>query len=107
MRRIYTTLALAIILLSLSCSKGGGPATNLSGDDKHKLYQASINTRDSKLILRVTEALGLTGANGSPTPAYGPFIKEHADWASKNFDFVKENLDPNKAKEYVNSHLPQ
>ena len=79
----------------------------MSNDDKHKLYQAAINTRDSRLIQQVTQTLGLSDSNGSLTPAFAPFVKEHADWASKNFDFVKQFTAPEKAKEYVNSHLPK
>ena len=95
-------------LLGLACGRSGPPtASSMSADEKHKLYQAAINARAAKLIPQVTEALGLADANGSPNPAYGPFIKEHADWASRNFDFVKEYIAPDKAKEYVRDHLPQ
>ncbi|HKC65398.1 MAG TPA: hypothetical protein VKB86_17280 [Pyrinomonadaceae bacterium] len=107
MRRIYTILLLTIFLFTLACSKSGSSAASLSSDDKHKLYQAAINARDSSLIQQVTEALGLSDSNGAPTPAFAPFVKEHADWASKNFDFVKQYIAPEKAKEYVNSHLPK
>jgi len=107
MRRTYTISILAIIMLSLSCSKSGDSAANMSGDDKHKLYQAAMNTRDAKLLQQATEAIGLADANGTPRPAFDSFVKEHADWASKNFEFVKEYIAPDKAKEYVNSHLPK
>jgi len=107
MRRIHIIFILAAIFISLACGKSGGSAASLSNDDKHKLYQAAINARDVKLLQQVTEAIGLTDAKGSRTPAFDPFIKEHPDWAAKNFDFVKENLDPDKAKEYVQSHLPK
>lgn len=106
-RRAYTAFVIAIILLALACGKSGGSAASLSGDDRHKLYQAAINTRDSKLIEQVTRTVGLADANGAPTPDFAPFVKEHADWAAKNFDFVKEYLVPEKAKEYVNDHLPK
>lgn len=107
MRCIYTILVLAIFLFTPACSKSGPPAASLPVDDKHKLYQAAINTRDSRLIQQVTEALGLSDSNGKPTPVFAPFVKEHADWSSKNFDFVKEYIAPEKAKEYVNNHLPK
>jgi hypothetical protein len=106
MRRIYTVLVLAIILLGAACGKSGGTAAGMSGDDKHKLFQAAMNTRDPKLMQQVLQAIGLSNANGSPTTSYDPFIKEHADWSAKNFDFVREYIAPDKAKEYVNSHLP-
>ncbi|HYJ48181.1 MAG TPA: hypothetical protein VEV81_16330 [Pyrinomonadaceae bacterium] len=108
MRRTCLTIALTIALLGPGCSKSGPTAaTNMGPDDQHKLYQAAINARDAKLIQQVTETLGLSDSNGSPKPAYAPFIKEHADWASRNFDFVKEYIAPDKAKEYVRDHLPQ
>jgi hypothetical protein len=105
MRRLNTIFLLAAILFSFACNKSGGSAASMSDDDKHKLYQAAMNARDVKLLQQVTEAIGLSDAKGAPTPAFAPFVKEHPDWASKNFDFVKENLDPDKAKEYVQSHL--
>ena len=107
MRRLYTVLVLAIILLSLSCSKSSDSAANMSGDDKHKLYQAAMNARDAKLLQQATQAIGLTDTNGAPTPAFDSFVKEHKDWAAKNFEFVKEYIAPDKAKEYVNSYLPK
>ncbi|HEX8890756.1 MAG TPA: hypothetical protein VF779_16520 [Pyrinomonadaceae bacterium] len=107
MRRLNIIFLLAALLFCLACSKSGGSAASLSNDDKHKLYQAAINARDVKLLQQVTEAIGLSDAKGSKTPAFDPFIKEHTEWSSKNFDFVKENLDPDKAKEYVQSHLPK
>jgi len=105
-RRVYITIAFAIILCGLACSKSATPGRDLSADDKHRLYQAAINTHDAPLIQRVTEAIGLSDASGKPTSDFGPFVKEHPDWASKNLDFVKEHLTPDKAKEYVNSHMP-
>jgi hypothetical protein len=107
MRRIYTIIVLATLLFCLACGKSGTSAANLSSDDKHKLYQAAMNTRDVKLLQQVMQAIGFADANGSPTPAFDPFFKEHKDWASKNFDFVKEHFAPDKAKEYVNDHLPK
>ena len=107
MLRIYTILVLTIFLFTLACSKSGSTAASLPADDKHKLYQAAINTRDPRLLQQVTEALGLSDSNGKQTAAFAPFVKEHADWASKNFDFVREYIAPEKAKEYVNSHLPK
>ena len=107
MRRTYPIFFLIAALLCLACSKSGDSAANMSSDAKHQLYQAAMNARDAKLLQQVTQAIGLSDANGAPTPAYQPFIKEHADWASKNFDFVKEYIAPDKAKEYVNAHLPK
>jgi hypothetical protein len=107
MKRIYTIFVLVTVLLSFACSKSSDSAANMSGDDKHKLYQAAMNTRDAKLLQQATQAIGLADANGTPRPAFDSFVKEHADWASKNFEFVKEYIAPDKAKEYVNSHLPK
>ncbi len=65
-----------------------------------------MNTRDPRLLQQVEEALGLSDSNGRPTPAFDPFIKEHRDWSSKNLDFVRQYIAPEKAKEYVKSHMP-
>ncbi|MDT5123429.1 MAG: hypothetical protein QOC96_2911 [Acidobacteriota bacterium] len=100
------SLVIALTLVSFACSKSGGSAANLSDDDKHKLFQAAGITQDPATIMQVTKALGLTDSSGQPTPAMDQFIKDHGEWGRKNLAWAQEYSDPNKAKEYVKSHMP-
>jgi hypothetical protein len=107
MKRNSTIIALIIGLtfMSLACSKSG-TATNMSEDDKHKLFQAVGRTGDQALILEVAKKIGLSESSGQPTPAFQPFLKAHMEWGPKNADFVREVMDAEKAKAYVKSHMP-
>jgi hypothetical protein len=79
----------------------------LSGDEKHRLFQAAGITKDDDLIIPVAEKLGLSDAKGNPTPALQPFVDEHLRvWAPKNAAWVQEYRDVAKAREYVRTHMP-
>jgi hypothetical protein len=106
--RLKSTLVALLIGLSLfgaACSKSGGSATNMSEDDKHKLFQAAGITQDTDLIKEVITKLGL-GDVTAPNENGQKFVKEHMDWAMKNAAWVQEYSDKNKAREYVKSHMP-
>ncbi|HEV7374288.1 MAG TPA: hypothetical protein VGN95_06205 [Pyrinomonadaceae bacterium] len=105
MKRKSTIIALVIGLtfLSMACSKS---AANMSDDDKHKLFQAAGRTGDNQLIVEAAQKIGLVDSSGQPTATFQQFTKDHFDWAMKNADFIKENMDPEKAKAYVKSHMP-
>ena len=79
--------------------------SNYSEDEKHKLFQAAGITKDSALILVVTQKLGLADANGQQTPALQQFIKDHFDWAMKNASWIQEYKYRQKARKYVKAHL--
>ncbi|HEX8891436.1 MAG TPA: hypothetical protein VF779_19970, partial [Pyrinomonadaceae bacterium] len=79
-------------------------AGDYSNDEKHRLFQAVGITRDNDLIIEVAEKIGLSDSRGNPTPAMEPFAKEHFAWAKNNADWVREHLDPVKAREYVMAH---
>jgi hypothetical protein len=108
MKRKSTIIAMliALSLVSFACSKSGGSAANMSDDDKHKLFQAAGVTQDAPTIMQVTKALGLTDSSGQMTPAFQQFTKDHMEWGKKNMAWAQEYSDPNKAKEYVKSHMP-
>ncbi len=77
-------------------------SSSMSDDDKHKLFQAAGITKDNELILRVIKKLGFGDGTGSD---YADFLREHPDWAVKNYDFIRSVLDPEKAREYVDAHI--
>src|SRR5690349_6756546 len=96
-------LLIGLSLLGAACSKS---AANMSEDDKHKLFQAAGMTQDATLIAQVTQKLVLIDSSGQTTAAVNDFTKAHIEWGLKNADWVKENNTPEKAKAYVNSHMP-
>jgi TonB family protein len=78
----------------------------LSEEEKHRLFHAAGVTKDQTLIREVTTQSGLMNADGTPTAAFEPFIKEHLAWAVKSTAFLQEVKTPQQAREYVNQHLP-
>lgn len=106
-RTTIVALLVALTLAGLGCSKSGTAVANMSEDDKHKIFQAVGMTRDMDLAAEVFQKIGLIDSNKQPTPAYDPFLKAHTEWATKNADFIKEYMTADKAREYVNTHMPK
>ena len=80
--------------------------SNLSQDDKHKLYQAAGMTGDAELIRRVSVKIGLMDEDFTPGENYQAFIEEHATWAIRNTDFIQSVNTAEKARAYVQTHMP-
>src|SRR5947209_20248701 len=55
-------------------SNSTSSASNMSDDDKHKLFQAAGITQDGELITRVLKKLGFMREDGTTTPEYNTFI---------------------------------
>ncbi len=87
---------------SSSDSKPG----SYSDDDKHKLFQAASMSQDADLLSRVMKKLGLFTASGMPVDDYAQFIKDHITWGASNTDFINSLDTPEKARAYVEDHLP-
>ncbi len=81
-------------------------ASSLSDDDKHKLYQAGAMSGDSELAQRVSIKLGLLNDDLTPTDEYPVFLGAHVTWSFRNTDFIKSINTTEKAKAYVEEHLP-
>jgi len=81
-------------------------STGLSEDDKHKLFQAANVTGDVELIRRVNVKLGLVDEDFTPSEKMSRFSAEHIAWAGRNYQFVLSINTPEKARAYVNEHLP-
>lgn len=109
--KIRTTifaLMLALSLIALACTKsGGGSVATMSDEDKHKLLQAASASQDHSLFLEVLQKLGLATADGKPAPGFTDFMKAQMVWIRDNTAWVSQYNDPQKAKEYVKSHMPQ
>ena len=80
--------------------------STLSNDEKHRLFQAGNVTGDVEVIRRVNVKLGLMDEDFTPGEKYREFTAEHVSWAGKNYEFVLSINTPEKARAYVNEHLP-
>ena len=89
-----------------SSSTSTSSASSLSDDDKHKLYQAALQTGDAELVRRVSVKLGLMDDDYTPGSEYQGFVTSHVTWAIRNRDFVQSLDTPEKARAYVNQHMP-
>ncbi|MDT4952306.1 MAG: hypothetical protein QOJ02_444 [Acidobacteriota bacterium] len=107
MKRKSTLVALIIglTLLSIACSKSG-TATNMSDDDKYKLVYAAAMTKDPAIMTDVAKKLQLVNSDGTPSDASKKFIEGGREWGQKNVAFAQEVNTPEKAKDYVKSHMP-
>jgi hypothetical protein len=107
-------LAFALSLCGLSgrLSKSGnandnaGGAAVLSDDDKHKLFQAAAMCGDTQLRLEVLKRMCLSPGDNASRDDFEKFVKEHATWAAKNVLFVVSLSSQEKARDYVNQHMP-
>ena len=91
---------------SSSNSSSTGAADSLTDDEKHKLYHAANATGDVELIRRVNVKLGLMDEDFTPGEKFEEFSREHIGWAVKNYEWVASINTPEKARAYVNEHLP-
>ena len=91
---------------SSSSSSSTGSADSLTDDEKHKLYHAANTTGDIELIRRVNVKLGLMDEDFTPGEKFEEFSREHITWAGKNYEWVLSINTPEKARAYVNEHLP-
>jgi hypothetical protein len=80
-------------------------SSSLSDDDKHKLFQAAGMTRDNEIIQKVLRKLGFLTEQNNVTDDYGPFVKGHMEWATKNYRFIQSVNNVEKARAYVDEHM--
>ena len=92
---------------SNSSSPSSTSASSMSDDDKHKLYQAAMQTGDQELLRRVSVKLGLTNEDYTPGADYQKFVSDHVGWAIRNTEFIGTINSPEKARAYVNDHFPE
>jgi hypothetical protein len=87
-------------------SRSTSDDSGLSEDDKHKLYQAAGMTGDAELIRRVSIKIGVMDEDYTPGENYQDFIEQHASWAIRNTDFIQSINTAEKARAYLQTHLP-
>lgn len=91
---------------SNSSSSSSTSASELSDDDRHKLFQAGAMSGDSDLAQRVNVKIGLLNEDFTPAAGYQSFMAEHISWAIRSREFIVSINTPEKAKAYVEEHLP-
>jgi hypothetical protein len=82
------------------------PASSLSDDDQHKLYQAALMTGDDQLLRRVSVKLGLMNEDYTYGDKYEQFVTDHAGWVIRNFSFISSISSQEKARAYVDQNFP-
>ncbi|PYS82930.1 MAG: hypothetical protein DMF67_10940 [Acidobacteria bacterium] len=83
----------------------GAQSGSMSEDDKYRLFYAAAKTGDQKLMMQTSQKIGIIDQNGMPTSSYRDFIKNSITWAFKDTEFTRTINTPDKAREYVMSHL--
>ena len=86
-------------------SSGSSSSSTMTEDDKYKLFFAASKTGDQKLTLQVYQKLGIFDQNGMPGADYKQFLVGSFAWALKNTAFIQSINSPDKARDYVNSHM--
>ncbi len=100
-----------------SSSKGGANDSNvgsgsnvgssaLSDDDKHRLFQAAAQCGDTQLRLEALKRMCLSPGENVSREDFQKFVQDHAAWAAKNVVFVISLGSQEKARDYVNQHMP-
>ena len=91
---------------SSNCNSSSTSASSMSDEDKHRLYHAAGMTGDTELINRVNVKLGLLNEDFTPGDDYQKFVVEHVNWVIQNTDFINSINTAEKARAYVNAHIP-
>ena len=91
---------------SNSSNSSSTSVSSMSEEDKHRLYHAAGMTGDTELINRVNVKLGLLSEDFTPGDDYQKFIVAHVDWVIRNTNFINSINTAEKARAYVNTHIP-
>lgn len=89
-----------------SSNSSSSSASELSEDDKHKLYQAAAVTGDFELQRRVWVKIGILDEDFSQGEKFTAFAAEHVAWAIRNYQWVGTMDSAEKGRAYINEHLP-
>lgn len=81
-------------------------ASSLSDDEKHRLFQAASITRDFELQRRVWVKIGIVEEDFSQGDKFAEFAAAHVGWAVRNYQWIAGMDSPEKARAYINEHLP-
>jgi len=80
-------------------------SSNMTEDERHRLFQAGSTTGDPEIITNVGKKLGLMDADGAPNSNYWKFTAKHMTWAIRDSEFLDSISTPEKARAYVDEHM--
>lgn len=89
-----------------SNSSSSSSASSLSEDDKHKLFQAAAITGDTELQRRVWVKIGIMDEDFTEGEKFAEFAAAHLGWTIRNYQWVASIDSADKARAYINEHLP-
>lgn len=90
---------------NLNTNSDSSPSSSsMSEDDKHRLLLAASLANDPEMMQRVMRKLGFFTASGVSSD-YAQFVKEHAEWAMRNREFINSVNTPEKARAYLEEHI--
>jgi hypothetical protein len=90
---------------SANSSSSSSSTSDLSDDEKHKLFHAGNITGDYELQRRVWTKLGILESDFSQGDKFQEFGLAHAAWLVRNYQWVATIDTPEKGRAYVNEHL--
>jgi hypothetical protein len=91
---------------SSNSNSSSSSASTIGEDDKHKLYQAAMITGDSEVLRRVSVKIGIMDEDFTPGRDHEKFVEEHVSWVLTNTDFIQSINSEEKARAYIQTHLP-
>jgi hypothetical protein len=92
---------------SSNSNSSSSSSSTLTDDDKHRLYQAALMTSDSELLRRVSVKIGILDEDFTPGRDHEKFVEEHVSWVLSNTDFIQTINSAEKARAYIQTHLPE
>ncbi|MDX6611176.1 MAG: hypothetical protein QOD75_362 [Blastocatellia bacterium] len=84
---------------------GPTASSNMTEDERHRLFQAASTTGDSEILSDVGKKLGLMEPDGTPNSNYWKFTAKHMAWAIRDSEFLSSINTPEKARAYVDAHM--
>lgn len=122
MRMVIATIGIAICCSACSSLNSSGAAKTVPGtqrdgtsfteNERHRLYSAALAANesplDSEIFKDVCRKIGIFDAKSQPNEQYMEFVAQHVNWSLKaeNAQFRSEIDTKEKAREYINRHLP-
>jgi hypothetical protein len=82
-------------------------APAMTEDEKYRLFYASGKVNDQAIIMKVSKKIGIIDSGGLPTSYYKTFSEGMIKWAFRDTDFVKKVDTKEKARNYINSQMPE
>lgn len=80
-------------------------STNMTDEEKYRLFYAATKTEDKFLQSEAAKKIGIIDSSGRPTTEYKSFVANATSWAINDVAFIRSVDTPAKARAYVNAHM--